>query len=113
MHINIIDSSNHLIGLRHMPSLGCMVEVLGHGDGQTPRRYRTAQVQNGSGTEKHITPCGIPKGWHEEATKVGYSGLAKRPYCSASCRTLERPLMQYTIRSSDGIQPWLSSRKQD
>jgi hypothetical protein len=45
MYMNVIDSSNHLIGLRHMPSLRCMVEVLGHRDGQTPRSHRAAQAQ--------------------------------------------------------------------
>ena len=79
------------------------------------RSHRTAQAK------RYITPRRISMGPHQyeyatEVAKVGYSGLAKRLCRSASCRALERPLMQHTIRNSSGrflpvassdcIQPW-------
>jgi hypothetical protein len=76
------------------------------------RSHRTAQAK------RYITPRRISMGPHQyeyatEVAKVGYSGLAKRLCRSASCRALERPLMQHAIRtlrwpiiaSSDCIQP--------
>lgn len=43
LHYYIIDSSHHLIGLRHTPDLRCMVEVLGPGLLEMGKRHEATE----------------------------------------------------------------------